>query len=171
MEGSWYFNQSVSRRMLSFPRLVMNIWTHLVYILPCRSRTMRFVSRPDYMGPVLLIVLSMFLIQIEWLNKYVGKLCLFIHDSFARIPLQAESIVALAPALFPWVDRCTSRRMGMIISLFTVLIWIYDGSTYSGFVFPLAFADRGKVKQNSVPGRSATPSSLCFLILQKLLWC
>ena len=35
MEGLWYFNQSVPKRMLSFPRLVMNIWTCSVCILPC----------------------------------------------------------------------------------------------------------------------------------------
>ena len=56
MEGSWYFNQSVPRRTSSFPRLVINIWTHLVCILPFQSWTMRFASRPRLMRPALLII-------------------------------------------------------------------------------------------------------------------
>ena len=68
MEGSWYFNQSVPRRTSSFPRLVINIWTRSVCVLPLWSWTVRFASRPRLMRPALLIVSSTFRMQMGWLN-------------------------------------------------------------------------------------------------------
>ena len=65
IEGSWHFNQSVPRRMLSFPKLVMNIWICSVCILPCQSWTVRFASKPDRMRPTLLIILSTFQMWME----------------------------------------------------------------------------------------------------------
>ena len=72
MEGLWYFNQSVPRRISTFPRLVMNIWTHSVCVLPHWSYIVRFTSRLDHIRLALLIMLSMFWTQIGWVSVYVG---------------------------------------------------------------------------------------------------